>query len=131
MQRYLDWLEAWLNKWKLSIAPTKCSYTIYCGNFIISVKKSLLSLKFFSENIPVDHNPKYLGVKLDRKLSFAHHTGIVRPKCLKMLNVLKCLANKNWALDKKQQIVIYKTLIRSCMEYVPTVVSESENNVQE
>jgi len=130
MQRYIEGLEAWLNKWRLSIAPNKCSYTIYCGKVPILFKNSLGTLKIFSENIPVDHNPKYLGVKLDRKLSFAHHKGIVRQKCLKMQNVLKCLAYKNWALDKKQQIVIYKTLIRSCMEYVPTVVLESENNVK-
>ena len=29
MNRYLKHLEAWLNKWRLSMAPHKCSFTIY------------------------------------------------------------------------------------------------------
>ena len=28
MNRYLKHLEAWLNKWRLSMAPHKCSFTI-------------------------------------------------------------------------------------------------------
>jgi len=32
MQRYLQALETWLNKWRLIMAAHKCSFSVYLGN---------------------------------------------------------------------------------------------------
>lgn len=66
---------------------------------------------------------------MDRKLTFAKHTNNIKQKCLKLLNILKCLSYKKWALKTSQQIVVYKALIRSCMEYAPPVLLQSRNNI--
>ncbi len=129
MQRYLNALEEWLTKWKMQIAPQKCSYTIYFGNVPICISSGNKSLQIFSEKIPIDNNPKYLGVTLDRKLNFCKHTKQVKTKCMKLLNILKCLAYKDWTLDPKQQLTVYKTLIRSCMEYAPSLILRTKSNI--
>ena len=130
MQRYLRGLETWLIKWRLKIAPHKCSYNIYRGNVPNLNLLPNRSLTIFSEKIPTEKYPKYLGVTMDKSLSYCYHTSQIKAKCNKLLDVLKCLANKSWALDTDQQLVIYKTLIRSCMEYAPTVILQSKNNVE-
>ncbi len=130
MQRYLKGLETWLNKWRLKIAPHKCLYNINRGNVPNLNELPNRSLIIFSEKIPIDNNPKYLGVTMDKNLLYSHHTRQIKVKCNKLLNVLKCLSYKNWALDTDQQLVVYKALIRSCMEYAPPVLLQSKNNVE-
>ena len=117
MQRYLDSLEIWLNTWRMQIAPNKCSFTIYLGKVPILISNNSLSLKIYNQKISMDHQSKYLGLNMDRQLSFNQHTNIIIQKCTKHLNILRNLAYKRWALDTHQQIIVYKVLIRSCMEY--------------
>ena len=48
-----------------------------------------------------------------------------------IINMLKCLAYKKWALDHTQQLVVYKSLIRSCIEYAPPLFLMSDNNISQ
>jgi len=76
MQRYLKGLEKWLNKWRLKIAPHKCSFNIYRGNVPNLNELPNRSLTIFSEKI--DKNPKYQGVSMDKTL--ATRTTLVKSK---------------------------------------------------
>lgn len=130
MQRYLNHLENWLAKWRMNIAGKKCSFTIYSkGKIPTNLTNNKFVLKIFNEAIPIDHNPKYLGITLDRKLNFNVHVESIRSKCLKDLNILKCLSYKKWSLDVNQQLVVYKCLIRSKMEYAPQLLRMTEKNI--
>ena len=91
MQRYIVALQEWLNLWRLTIAAHKCSYTIYLGKLPDLIQDQTLKLTLYGERIPLDHNPKYLGITLDRNLSFGPHVENVRRKCLSLLDILKCL----------------------------------------
>jgi hypothetical protein len=102
MQRYLKGLETWLNKWRLKIAPHKCSFNIYRGSVPNLNELPNRSLTIFSEKIPVDKNPKYHGVTMDKSLNYSFHTNVIKAKCNKLLNILKCLSYKSWALDTEQ-----------------------------
>jgi hypothetical protein len=130
MNKYLAALEIWLNTWRLVMATHKCSFTIYLGNVPILITNKSLQLKMFSDVIPQNNNPKYLGLILDRKLNFIRHAETVRHKCFKLLNILKCLAYKSWAINVNNQITIYKTLIRSCMEYASPLIILRKGNIK-
>ncbi|RNA40124.1 hypothetical protein BpHYR1_009025, partial [Brachionus plicatilis] len=67
--------------------------------------------------IPVNHNPKYLGINLDRNLNFKHHTEL-------------CLTFKKWSLSTERLINVYKVLIRSNMEYVPQLLLVNGKNIE-
>ena len=93
------------------------------GNIPKEVSSVCFSLKIFNEEIPINTNPKYLGVTFDRKLNFSTHTELVREKAMKQLNILKCLSYKKWSLGTKEKLNVYKSLIRSSFEYaVPVLI---------
>ncbi len=111
MQKYLRSLETWLNSWRLIMAAHKCSFSTYLGNVPILIRDNTLQLMMYSEPIPMDQHPKYLGVNLDRRIAFNYHTTIIRQKCLKLLNILKSLAYKSWSVSPTEQLTVYKLLI--------------------
>ena len=131
MQRYLDHLQIWLNNWRLNISPQKCSYTIYSkGRAPKRFRDNQFQLNINNEQIPINNSPKYLGVTIDRQLNFSDHVELIRTKCLKLSNVIKCLSYKNWSLSDKQQLIIYQSLIRSCLEYAPQLMLLHERNLK-
>lgn len=44
MQRYLNELEKWLNKWRLCTAGHKCACTFYLGNVPVLIRNNTLNL---------------------------------------------------------------------------------------
>ncbi|XP_046144405.1 uncharacterized protein LOC123988423 [Osmia bicornis bicornis] len=60
---------------------------------------------------------KYLGVNIDHKFKFREHVQAVLTQCNKTLNVIKFLRGTWWGCDPQSLIIIYKTLIRSRIEY--------------
>ena len=130
LQRYLYSLEKWLVKWRMKVAPHKCSYSSYLGKVPINIADRSLSLIMFNERIPIDNNPRYLGVTLDHKLKFKEHTKNIHQKCTRLLNILRNLTNKKWALDTNQELTVYKALIRSCMEYAAPLLRSNKDNIK-
>ena len=66
----------------------------------------------------METNPKFLGVYFDRKLSIAHHFEMKKNKLVDRMNILKILSyDKNWALKPHILVRIYKSLVRSVLDY--------------
>ena len=130
MKKYLEELEIWLKKWRLSIAANKCSFTIYATRIPKELNNGTFKLMINGSEIPINHEPRYLGVILDRNLNMNTHTDTIRTKCIKALNILKCLTYKTWSMKEENQIRIYKSLIRSKLEYAAPVMIMSINNIQ-
>lgn len=130
MKKYLEELEIWLKKWRLSIAANKCSFTIYAKRIPNELKNGTFKLKINGNEIPINHEPRYLGVILDRNLNMNAHTNRIRTKCIKALNILKCLTYKSWSMKEENQIRIYKSLVRSNLEYASPVMIMSPNNME-
>ena len=116
-QTYLNELEAWMNCWRLTLAPKKC------GQLTLSRARcresdEILDLKLYGIQIPAEANPKFLGVYFDRKLTFDFHFGMVQKKLNDRLNILKSLSyDRNWALKPGILVQVYKSLVRSVLDY--------------
>ena len=67
--------------------------------------------------IPVVEETKFLGDIFDRKVSFIPHLKYVKKKALKALNILKCIGNTEWGADRKVMLRLYRSLIRSKLDY--------------
>jgi len=67
--------------------------------------------------IPVVEQAKFLGLIFDRKLTFLPHLRYLRQKCMKALNVLQVLAHAKWGSDEATLLHLYRSLIRSKLEY--------------
>ena len=67
--------------------------------------------------IPVVEENKFLGVVFDRKLSFIPHIKQLKAKCQKALNLLRVVAHTDWGADRKVLLNLYRTIIRSKLDY--------------
>ena len=67
--------------------------------------------------IPVVEENKFLGVIFDRKLSFIPHIKQLKAKCQKALNLLRVVAHTDWGADCKVLLNLYRTIIRSKLDY--------------
>ena len=67
--------------------------------------------------IPVVEEKKILGVIFDRKLSFIPHIKQLKAKYQKALNLLRVVAHTNWGADRKLLLNLYRTIIRSKLDY--------------
>ena len=75
-------------------------------------------LFFFDQcPIPVVEETKFLGVIFDRRLSIVPHFKYVIKKALKALTFLKVVGNTEWGADRKVMLRLYRSLIRSNLDY--------------
>ena len=119
----LNKLYLWTLKWRLKLAPTKCSYAIFSKNYKAGEKgkkgynNEKLELKLGNETINQDNNPKFLGIYFDKYLSFKNQIAYVRKSCNNRLNILKVLSHRSFGINSSTLINIYKALIRSLIDY--------------
>ena len=68
------------------------------------ISQKLKGMVKWLEWMSIAANKWYLGVLIDNRLNLNNHIKKLSEKCLKKLNVLKCLSYKNWALCTNQQL---------------------------
>ena len=61
--------------------------------------------------------PKVLSNVFDHKLSFIPHIKHLKDKCIKALNLLRVLAHTSWGADQETLLHLYRSLIRSKLDY--------------
>jgi len=66
---------------------------------------------------PNGSRPKFLGVVFDRRLSFIPHIKHLKDKYTKALNLLRVLAHTSWRADQETLLHLYRSLIRSKLDY--------------
>ena len=114
LQLCLNKLQQWAtdNGFRFSKTKTVCMH--------ICQKKGLhLDPQLFLDQcpIPVVEETKFLGVIFDRRLSFVPHLKYVKKKALKALNIFKIVGNTEWGADRKVMLRLYRSLIRSKLDY--------------
>ena len=114
IKKYLKKIETWLSKWKMKMAPDKCTHMIFSGN---PGKNKPLEIQFLGKSIPYEKNPVFLGTKLDENLCFNAHAAYIRNKCNDRLNIIKIISHSFWKLSKVTLINIYNSLIGSIIDY--------------
>ena len=114
LQQCINRLEDWAlkNGFKFSKSKTQCVH--FCQLRKIHDDPELY---LYGSLIPVVDDFKFLGLIFDRKLSFIPHIKYLKAKCLKALNLLKVLSHSNWGADRTVLLQLYRSLIRSKLDY--------------
>ena len=114
LQQCINRIEDWAtnNGFKFSKSKTQCLH--FCKLRRIHNDPVLY---LYRSPIPVVEHSKFLGVIFDRKLSFIPHIRYVKAKCLKALNLMKVLSNTSWGADRSTLLYLYRSLIRSKLDY--------------
>lgn len=113
LQQLMDRTTTWFNLWRLKANPLKSQFIIFNHNEsnnspTISINGRILKNK---------SSATYLGIHLDHKLNFNHHTKILKKKCITRGKHFRSLTYKDKGINKKTAAHIYKSICRPILEY--------------
>jgi hypothetical protein len=112
IQTQLNDTEIWLKRWRIKANPNKSvqvTFALRPGNCPPA------SLQ--NEAIQHSQKVKYLGIWIDRRLTFKHHLEAKRTQLNSRLKQLYPLLCPNSKLRIKQKLLLYKSLIKPIWSY--------------
>ena len=112
-------LSAYLQTWRLKLSHTK---TVTAA-FHLNNRKAKRELKVYNNGrlLPFCPTPTYLGVKLDRSLTFRHHLVALRKKLSSRVTLLRRLVGSGWGAGAKTLCIATLSLVYSAAEYCAPV----------
>lgn len=114
LQDNLNKIEEWTLQNGFKFSKTKTHAVHFCNQHLLHLDPVL---KINNSPISVLEEAKFLGVIFDKKLSFIPHIKALKLKCLKAINLMKVISSTDWGGDKKTLLNIYRSLIRSKLDY--------------
>uniref|UniRef100_M3XLH7 Reverse transcriptase domain-containing protein n=1 Tax=Latimeria chalumnae TaxID=7897 RepID=M3XLH7_LATCH len=108
LQKDLDTLQTWAVKWQMKFNVGKCK-VLHLG---VNNPKRLYHLN--DQKLESADNEKDLGIIIDDKLKFSHHSNMAVSKANKMLGVIK-----RTITSRKMEVItpLYRALVRPHLEY--------------
>ena len=124
-------IESWASKWKMKLAAEKSETMLFTQWGKETDMEVPITLN--GEVIKTSKQVTFLGVTLDRKLSFSKHVQGLRQKVKQRLRQLSALSGRTWGGDEGLLRSVYTTYIRSALEYAggAWMPSASETAIQE
>ena len=125
IQQTINYIQNWCENWGFKISVVKTKFMVFRKG-----KGSRIELKLNGQQIEQVKNFKFLGMVFDQTFSWKDHIQYVIDKCLKRINILKLLSGSKWGADKNTMVILYKTLIRSIIDYGSIIYqSASKSNL--
>ena len=112
-------LLAYLQTWRLKLSHTK---TVTAA-FHLNNREAKCELKVYNNGrlLLFCPTPTYLGVKLDRSLTFRHHLVALRKKLSSHVTLLRRLVSSGWGAGDKTLRIATLSLVYSTPEYCAPV----------
>src|SRR5215469_9593293 len=138
LQLALNKCSSWALSHGFSFSPTKSSVLLFTRPWSRSDPSSPPpSLSPNPPPLPIKPTHRFLGVTLDSRLSYKPHIAALRSSCHRLLDLLAHIAHPKWGLNRPSLLRLYKSLVRSRLEYgcevysqVPPSSISSLNSVQ-
>ena len=113
MQEALRLIEAWTNSWLVKMNTQKTTYTI----FSLSNKDLKVKLDIGGHTLKADDSPTYLGVTLDRRLTWRNQIQKSQARAKQRLGLMKKLSGTEWGADQAVLKKLYVGRVRPVLEY--------------
>jgi hypothetical protein len=113
LQRGLDAIETWCERWNMKINEDKNTQVIYFSHRRRQLEP-LLTLNRW--NIPFVNNVKYLGVIFDKRITWRLHIEMIEAKAFRKFIRIYSLF-KSERLSANIKLTLHKALIRSMLTY--------------
>lgn len=117
LQEAITDLGRWFNLWRIEVNPEKSTAIVFHPSDCVSTERRVAPIQMFDRPIPWANEVKYLGVTLDRKLTFRSHIRRVRNRALFVLGRLGPMINKFSKMSLRNKLTLYKTCVRPIMSY--------------
>ena len=111
--------------WRLKLNSPKTTST----PFHLSNHEAQRQLNICVHGTILPHNPhpRYLGVKLDRQLTYRQHIEGLRGKVMARSNFIRCLSGSTWGANAKTLRTAALAIVYSSAEYATPVWSRSSH----
>jgi ribonuclease HI len=109
----LQEIEKWTKAWLVKINAKKTTYTL----FTLSNRPQKVSLQLGNEALQEEDTPTYLGVTLDRRLTWKHQLQKNQTKAKIRMALMKKLAGTNWGAEQKVLKKLYIGRVRPVLDY--------------
>ena len=115
LQRTINNIVKWTIKNGFTVSPNKTVAMRFCN----CKKRDCYDpeLKLGDQHIEFVKEHKFLGLIWDPKLTFKAHIEYLRKRCLNALNLIRVLAHSNWGSDTKTLLKLFRSLVRSKLDY--------------
>jgi len=126
VQNHLNKLQEWLNNWRIKVNESKSTHVTFTLR-----QKNCASLQINDKIIPQSTETKYLGMHLDRRLTWKNHIA-AKIKQMRIKQVeLHWLINKNSKLSLNYKVQLYKAVIKPIWTYgIELWSSASPSNIE-
>jgi len=110
LQIHLDLIDNWATKWRIKINPDKSVYVPF------TLKKTdPIPIYFHETQIPSFSNVKYLGITLDKRLTWGPHLKSKRKILNSQLHLFRPILKSK--LPIRTKLIMYKSLLRPIWAY--------------
>ena len=113
LQRILNIIKEWAEALGIKISAGKTEVVLYNSNLRDDIPK----LKIGNQELEYKTQGKFLGLTFDKGLHWVKHIDQLVLRCKKDLNLMRYLSGTKFGADKLTLMTIYKTLIRSKLDY--------------
>ena len=113
IQKYLDELNTWFEKWDLRLSLAKSIPVL----FTKSTKPHYPTITLSDTPLTYSMTHKFLGITFDSKLQWHAHIDNLTKRCKRKINLLRCLSGTKWGSTTKSLLMVYRAYIRSLLDY--------------
>lgn len=124
MNKALDELSKWCEENLMTINPAKSYFQVF------TLKHKDPQIQISLENTPIQetNEAKYLGIYLDKKLTWKTHAEKISESAQKRLKLLKRLTATKWGCSRSTLNQTYKSYIKPVLQYGSEVLVTSPNH---
>ena len=128
LQNAIKKLEEWTFKTGLKFSPTKSEVVHFWRNIIGGKTRDYYPLKIYDEEIPRRETVKFLGMTLDRSLSWIPHIDTLKAETMRSLSILRVVSKVNYGADRKTLLRLYWAICKSKLDYGSQIYSSASPN---
>ena len=103
------------SRWKMEVNTEKTKLMVISSGTADCAWKPKLEGNGHSIDPVQDY--RFLGVEEDQQLRFTKHIETIVCKGKKRINIMKCMAGKDWGSSMEDQRKIYLQYVRTVLEY--------------
>lgn len=112
LQSNINTLQQWMLKWKIKVNQAKSKHVTFSMR-----KRTCPTVKMNDVELPQVDEVKYLGMHLDRRLTWSKHIKMKRKQLNLKFNKLYWLLGKQSVLSIENKLLLYKVLLKPVWTY--------------
>ena len=124
-------MERWSIAYGFKLSAPKSAVMLFSKRNITPQPNHKLRLS--GHDIPFVHSFKFLGMVFDSRLCFREHIQHVRTKCLKRLNLFRCIIGSTFGADRatllRLYVCMYRTIVLPIIEYGSIVYTSASDSI--